>query len=91
MAGKNVHRQLVTLNSGVKYKQFTHVIIRDLCFLLKEGCFIIFVIIEIPRIQVVRSFLFNHLYHHRGKLIFYLRSTGNKVAGLYGPTADDKM
>ena len=40
MAGKNVHRQLVTLNSGVKYKQFTHVIIRDLCFLLKKGCFI---------------------------------------------------
>jgi uncharacterized damage-inducible protein DinB len=44
-----------------------------------------------PRIQVVRSFLFNHLYHHRGELIVYLRTTGNKVPGLYGPTADDKM
>jgi uncharacterized damage-inducible protein DinB len=44
-----------------------------------------------PRIQVVRSFLFNHLYHHRGELIVYLRSTGNKVPGLYGPTADDKF
>lgn len=44
-----------------------------------------------PRIQVVRSFLFNHLYHHRGELIVYLRATGNKVPGLYGPTADDKM
>ncbi len=42
------------------------------------------------RIQVVRSFLFNHLYHHRGEMIVYLRSTGNKVPGLYGPTADDK-
>ena len=46
---------------------------------------------EMPRIQVVRGFLFNHLYHHRGELIVYLRSTGNKVPGLYGPTADDKM
>lgn len=44
---------------------------------------------EMPRIQVVRSFLFNHLYHHRGEMIVYLRSTGNKVPGLYGPTADD--
>jgi uncharacterized damage-inducible protein DinB len=46
---------------------------------------------EMPRIQVVRGFLFNHLYHHRGELVVYLRATGNKVPGLYGPTADDKM
>lgn len=46
---------------------------------------------EMPRIQVVRSFLMNHLYHHRGEMVVYLRSTGNKVPGLYGPTADDKM
>ncbi len=44
-----------------------------------------------PRIQVVRGFLFNHLYHHRGELVVYLRATGNKVPGLYGPTADDKF
>ncbi len=44
-----------------------------------------------PRIQVVRGFLFNHLYHHRGEMIVYLRATGNKVPGLYGPTADDTM
>jgi uncharacterized damage-inducible protein DinB len=44
-----------------------------------------------PRIQVVRGFLYNHLYHHRGELVVYLRSTGNKVPGLYGPTADDKF
>ncbi|MBL0146468.1 MAG: DinB family protein [Chitinophagaceae bacterium] len=42
-----------------------------------------------PRITVVRGFLFNHLYHHRGELVVYLRATGNKVPGLYGPTADD--
>ena len=42
-----------------------------------------------PRIQVIRGFLMNHLYHHRGEMIVYLRSTGNKVPGIYGPTADD--
>jgi uncharacterized damage-inducible protein DinB len=45
---------------------------------------------EMQRIQVVRGFLFNHLYHHRGEMIVYLRSTGNKVPNMYGPTADDK-
>lgn len=43
-----------------------------------------------PRVQVVRGFLFNHLYHHRGELVVYLRATGNHVPGLYGPTADDR-
>jgi uncharacterized damage-inducible protein DinB len=44
-----------------------------------------------PRVQVVRGFLYNHLYHHRGEMIVYLRATGNKVPGLYGPTADDSF
>lgn len=42
-----------------------------------------------PRIQVVRGFLFNHLYHHRGEMMTYLRSTGNKVPGLFGPTYEE--
>lgn len=46
---------------------------------------------SMARIQVVRGFLFNHLYHHRGEMIVYLRATGNSVPGLYGPTADDKF
>ena len=44
-----------------------------------------------PRIQVVRNFLFNHLYHHRGEMIIHLRSTGNKVPGMYGPTHEESM
>lgn len=44
-----------------------------------------------PRGVVVRSFLFNHLYHHRGEMIVYLRSTGNKVPGLYGPTYEENL
>jgi uncharacterized damage-inducible protein DinB len=39
-----------------------------------------------PRGIVARGFLFNHIYHHRGELIVYLRATGNTVPGLYGPT-----
>lgn len=43
----------------------------------------------IPRGMVARGFLFNHIYHHRGEMIVYLRATGNKVPGLYGPTYED--
>lgn len=42
-----------------------------------------------PRIQVVRGFLFNHLYHHRGELVAHLRASGNTVPGLYGPTYEE--
>lgn len=42
-----------------------------------------------PRGVVSRGFLFNHIYHHRGELIVYLRATGNKVPGMYGPTYED--
>lgn len=39
-----------------------------------------------PRGMVARGLLFNHIYHHRGEMIVYLRATGNKVPGMYGPT-----
>jgi uncharacterized damage-inducible protein DinB len=42
-----------------------------------------------PRVVVARGFLFNHLYHHRGEMIVYLRSTGNIVPGMYGPTYEE--
>lgn len=42
-----------------------------------------------PKIQVIRGFLYNHLYHHRGELISHLRATGNKVPSLYGPTYEE--
>ncbi len=43
----------------------------------------------LPRGVVARSFLFNHTYHHRGEMIVYLRATGNKVPGMYGPTYEE--
>jgi len=45
----------------------------------------------LPRGVVARSFLFNHVYHHRGEMIVYLRATGNKVPGLYGPTYEESQ
>jgi uncharacterized damage-inducible protein DinB len=42
-----------------------------------------------PKIQVIRAFLYNHLYHHRGELVAHLRASGNTVPGLYGPTYEE--
>ncbi len=44
-----------------------------------------------PRIHVIRSFLMNHLYHHRGELIAHLRANNKKVPGLYGATYEDQQ
>ncbi|WP_207532406.1 DinB family protein [Desertivirga arenae] len=44
-----------------------------------------------PRGAVARGFLFNHLYHHRGEMIVYLRASGNKAPGLYGPTYEESV
>jgi uncharacterized damage-inducible protein DinB len=45
----------------------------------------------LPRGIVARSFLFNHIYHHRGEMMVYLRSTGNIVPNLYGPTYEQQQ
>jgi uncharacterized damage-inducible protein DinB len=42
-----------------------------------------------PRAAVIRQFLFNHLYHHRGQLLVYLRLLDVPVPSVYGPTADE--
>lgn len=42
-----------------------------------------------PKIQVVRTWCLNHLFHHRGQLTVYLRLLNVKLPGMYGPTADD--
>ncbi|QIL42307.1 DinB family protein [Pedobacter sp. HDW13] len=44
-----------------------------------------------PKIQVIRGFLYNHLYHHRGEMISHLRATGNKVPALYGPNYEESQ
>ncbi|HVO09653.1 MAG TPA: DinB family protein [Vicinamibacteria bacterium] len=43
----------------------------------------------VPRVALVRSLMFNHLYHHRGQLCLYLRLLEVPVPPVYGPTADE--
>jgi uncharacterized damage-inducible protein DinB len=39
--------------------------------------------------EIVRSLMFNHVYHHRGQLTVYLRLLDVPVPPTYGPTADE--
>ena len=42
-----------------------------------------------PRIQVLRGMVFNHIVHHRGQLSVYLRLNDIPVPEIYGPSADE--
>ncbi len=48
-------------------------------------------LMAVPRITMVRSLMFNHLYHHRGSLVVYLRLLDVPLPPVYGPTADEKV
>ncbi len=43
---------------------------------------------SMPRAAVVRAFICNHVYHHRGQLSVYLRLLDQPLPQVYGPTAD---
>jgi uncharacterized damage-inducible protein DinB len=43
-----------------------------------------------PRAAVIRSFVFNHMIHHRGQLTVYLRLQDVPLPEVYGPTADSR-
>lgn len=45
---------------------------------------------EMPRAQVLRSMVMNHLIHHRGQLSVYLRLKDVPLPGAYGPSADEQ-
>ncbi|MFA6958946.1 MAG: DinB family protein [Thermoanaerobaculia bacterium] len=42
-----------------------------------------------PRTAVLRSFVLNHLIHHRGQFSVYLRLCDIPVPSIYGPSADE--
>ena len=42
-----------------------------------------------PKISVLRSFVMNHIIHHRGQLTVYLRMRNVPLPALYGPSADE--
>src|SRR5947209_9011527 len=47
------------------------------------------VLFTMPKIAVLRGFVFNHQIHHRGQLTVYLRLNDLPVPALYGPSADE--
>ena len=47
------------------------------------------VILTMPRIAVIRTFVISHTIHHRAHLCVYLRLNDIPVPALYGPSADE--
>ena len=47
-------------------------------------------IFTMPKAAVLRSFVINHLIHHRGQLSVYLRLLDVPLPSIYGPSADEK-
>src|SRR5262249_25492668 len=46
-------------------------------------------IFTLPRVGVLRSFIMNHVIHHRAQLGGYLRLNDIPVPSIYGPSADE--
>ena len=46
-------------------------------------------IFTMPRVAVIRTFVLNHLIHHRAILCVYLRLNDIPVPGMYGPSGDE--
>jgi uncharacterized damage-inducible protein DinB len=53
--------------------------------LLKGGV----TLMTLPKIAVLRSFVMNHIIHHRGQFTVYLRLNDIPVPPIYGPSADE--
>lgn len=47
------------------------------------------VVLTLPRMAVLRSFVMNHSIHHRAQLGIYLRLNNVPVPAIYGPSADE--
>jgi uncharacterized damage-inducible protein DinB len=47
-------------------------------------------VFTMPRVSAFRSFILNHLIHHRGQLSVYLRLKNVPLPSIYGPTADEQ-
>src|SRR5262249_47769780 len=46
-------------------------------------------LMTMPKAVVMRSFVMNHLIHHRAQLGVYLRLNNIPVPSIYGPSADE--
>ena len=48
------------------------------------------VMFAMPKVAVLRSFVMNHMIHHRAQLTVYLRMNDVPLPALYGPSADEQ-
>ena len=46
-------------------------------------------IFTMPKAAVVRGFAMNHMIHHRGQMVVYLRLQNVAIPSVYGPSADE--
>jgi uncharacterized damage-inducible protein DinB len=53
---------------------------------LRNGADVYF---KMPKIQVIRGMIFNHIIHHRGQLSVYMRLKDVPLPAIYGPSADE--
>ncbi len=54
---------------------------------MRQGEMVFF---TLPKSQVMRTWVLNHIVHHRAQLGVYLRLLGIPVPGTYGPSADEQ-
>ncbi len=54
---------------------------------LKAGTFEVF---TLPRLDVIRTWVLNHIIHHRGQYSVFLRLKDVPVPQTYGPSADEQ-
>ena len=47
------------------------------------------ILLQMPKIAVLRGMVMNHIVHHRGQLAVYLRLNDIPVPAIYGPSADE--
>jgi uncharacterized damage-inducible protein DinB len=47
-------------------------------------------VMTMPRVAVIRTFVMNHIIHHRAQLGVYLRLNDIPLPALYGPSADEQ-
>lgn len=48
-------------------------------------------VFTMPKVAVYRSFVMNHLIHHRGQLAAFYRIAGVPIPSLYGPSKDEQI
>lgn len=48
------------------------------------------VIFTLPKMATLRTFVVNHIVHHRAQLALYLRLNDIAVPSMYGPSADEQ-